>query len=478
MVEVSSFHLSNISMCFFHAGGYSEDIAAVLPLPKPGLEMAFGRTMLSAAGLLFQNGGKIVAQEIEKRMDSQKRHGIIINGDLSYAFGYTSRWAMWLNNFKKTFSSMPVLTSPGNHEADDPQLPLDAFDGESSDSQGECAVPYYNLMRPPQANPFKYWYSADMGPVHFVQLSTEQIMAPGSEQYIFLEQDLMRVDRSVTPWVIVGWHRPQYLNQPTFGNNITGDSFVAQKLIDEVEPLFAEYGVDVVFSGHIHRYTRSCPVFKGTCVGFNDDGSARGPVHLMTGNAGAPGEYYSYTVNPDWLEKEVFDFGFGELEVSMTKLTFSMITSPAPGKMEESDKLILVKPEGWNLNRNEARALYDSTPSTPNPSMIEQLFNPIPVMLSLAPQILSLVEANPELAAACFGPQTELFANANSPFASEQRPMESWIYQATLLTFLNATYQPPTDPTPESMSVQYTVNYMLASLMGVNKIGDLPPGCK
>jgi hypothetical protein len=460
-----------------HAGGYAQDLAAALPLPKPGIEMAIQRAAVSSIGLLFQNGGKFVAEEIEKRMGTQKKHGIIVNGDLSYAFGYMSRWSTWLNNFKKTFASTPVLVSPGNHEADDPQLPLDAFDGLSTDSQGECAIPYYNLMHPPQKNPFKYWYSTDMGPAHFVQLSTEQIMAPGSEQYLFLEQDLMSVDRSVTPWIIVGWHRPQYLNQPGF-SNVTGDSVVAQKLIEQVEPLFAEYGVDVVFSGHIHRYTRSCPVFKGTCVGYNDDGSAKAPVHLMTGNAGAPGEYFSYLENPSWLEKEVFDFGFGELEVSMTKLTFSMITSPAPGKIEESDKLTLVKPEGWTHNKNEAKTFYDSIVPTPDPAMIAPLFNPLPVLMGLGTQLTSFVEANPELAAACFGPQTELFANANSPFASEQRPEESWIYQATLMTFLNATYQPPKEPTPESMSVQYTLNYVKSSLLGPNKLGTLPPGCQ
>lgn len=37
---------------------------------------------------------------------------------------------------------------------------------------------------------------------------------------------------------------------------------VAQKLVEEVEPLFARYQVDVVFSGHIHHYARTCPVFK------------------------------------------------------------------------------------------------------------------------------------------------------------------------------------------------------------------------
>ena len=37
---------------------------------------------------------------------------------------------------------------------------------------------------------------------------------------------------------------------------------------DQVEPLYAKYGVDVVLSGHIHRYSRFCPVFR---EGFFND---------------------------------------------------------------------------------------------------------------------------------------------------------------------------------------------------------------
>jgi hypothetical protein len=459
-----------------HEGGYAQDMAATLSLPKPGIERAIHQSLVSSGGLLFQNGGKVVAEEIQRRINSRRQHGIIINGDLSYSFGYTNRWAMWLDNWKHAFSSMPVLTSAGNHEADDPQLPFDAFDGLSTDSQGECAIPYYNLMRPPQKNPTKYWYSANIGPAHFVQLSTEQIMAPGSEQYQFLEQDLMGVDRTVTPWVIVGWHRPMYMNQPGF-SNLTGDSIVSQKLIDQVEPLFAEFGVDVVFSGHIHRYTRSCPVLKGTCVGYNDDGSARGPVHLMTANGGAPGIYYSYMPQPEWLDKEVLDFGFGELEVSMTNLTFSMITSPSPGKMETSDRITLVKPEGWVQDRNRAKILYDSISPTPLPEINKSLFNPLPVILESGSKLPLLVITNAARASACFGPETDVFAFANSPRASEMRPEEVWTYQATLIAFLNATYAAPIPTTQESRSTQYTLNYLLESLLGNNRVGTLPPGC-
>ena len=96
----------------------------------------------------------------------------------------------------------------GNHEADDPSI-IDAIYGPlGQDSGGECGVPYYMRLRPPQATPGKLWYSINMGPVHFLQISSEQNFSAGSEQYAFILADLKAVDRAVTPWVIAGFHRP------------------------------------------------------------------------------------------------------------------------------------------------------------------------------------------------------------------------------------------------------------------------------
>lgn len=51
------------------------------------------------------------------------------------------------------------------------------------------------------------WHSFNYGSVHIAMLSTEHDMLPGSDQYNWLQDDLESVDRSVTPWVIVGGHR-------------------------------------------------------------------------------------------------------------------------------------------------------------------------------------------------------------------------------------------------------------------------------
>ena len=49
-----------------------------------------------------------------------------------------------------------------------------------------------------------FWYSFDYGMVHMVMMSTEHDFTPGSKQYMWMENDLKKVDRKVTPWLMVG----------------------------------------------------------------------------------------------------------------------------------------------------------------------------------------------------------------------------------------------------------------------------------
>lgn len=45
--------------------------------------------------------------------------------------------------------------------------------------------------------------------------------------------------------------------------------------------------VDATWYGHVHSYSRTCPVFQRNCMGFAADGTANAPVHLLIGHAGA-----------------------------------------------------------------------------------------------------------------------------------------------------------------------------------------------
>jgi hypothetical protein len=82
------------------------------------------------------------------------------------------------------------------------------------DSGGECAVPMvHRFHSPSNGNGLFLLYSFDVGPIHIVYYSTEHDFLRHSVQYAWIEEDLRSVNRSRTPWLIVGSHRHMYTSE-------------------------------------------------------------------------------------------------------------------------------------------------------------------------------------------------------------------------------------------------------------------------
>jgi hypothetical protein len=114
-------------------------------------------------------------------------------------------------------------------------------------------------------------------------------MTANSPQYNWLQADLANVNRTVTPWLVVEMHRPMY-------DTFLEDDANTVALQYEVEDLFYSNNVDLVISGHVHYYLRSCDgLFRGKC----DSG---GPMHVSVGTGGAPLDGGRANTIP-WVEK-------------------------------------------------------------------------------------------------------------------------------------------------------------------------------
>ena len=76
-----------------------------------------------------------------------------------------------------------------------------------------------------------------------------------------------------------------------------------------VEALLYAARVDVVISGHVHAYERSCKVFNFSCV-------ADGPLYLTVGDGGTPEGLATTWVEPcpAWSAYRQGSWGHGELE--------------------------------------------------------------------------------------------------------------------------------------------------------------------
>lgn len=145
--------------------------------------------------------------------------------------------------------SHPYLTVIGNHERGHRRyyefLPLPAGGGKSNEE----------------------WWSFDYGDVHFVGLDSNALIGADAitrmrEQVDWVKADLANSDAL---FKVVFFHHPIYSS--------TWNGGVNEPLRDLWESIFLEYGVDVVFNGHMHCYEHFY---------------VKGIHHVVTGGGGAP----------------------------------------------------------------------------------------------------------------------------------------------------------------------------------------------
>ncbi len=160
----------------------------------------------------------------------------------------------WTNEFfNRSYSAqlqmeatLPIQGCMGNHEG---------------------GATYYTKYWPYPYVAARYW-SFDYGPAHIAIVDQYSSYGPGSPQLTWLATDL---STSTKPWKFIVLHQPGWCAGGTHGN----DPAVQQN----IQPLCEQYGVQIVFAGHNHYYSRAV---------------VNGVHHVTTGAGGAP----FYTATP------------------------------------------------------------------------------------------------------------------------------------------------------------------------------------
>jgi hypothetical protein len=266
-------------------------------------------------------------------------------GDISYATGYLAVWDFFFNMLSPVASSVLYLSTVGNHESDWYNS-ASAF--SNGDSGGECGVPATQMLpMPPPATTNEPWWSYDVGLIHFIGMSTEHDYVIGSKQYRWLERDLKMIDRSVTPWIIFGGHRPMYINSD-YGGSESSDINVMDKMILNIEPLLYKYRVNLAFYGHNHVMQRQSAVKDKQVVQkavemVDEEGNTywnhedpQATVHMVIGAAGG-----SFTKNamtgdaaPVWSELVIYEYGYARVTaVNASYLDWKFIQNTGTGKV-------------------------------------------------------------------------------------------------------------------------------------------------
>lgn len=95
------------------------------------------------------------------------------------------------------------------------------------------------------------YYSFNVYGVHIIMLGSYTDFEPGSEQYQWLENNLKKIDRKTTPWVVAVVHAPWYNS-----NEAHQGEKESVEMKESMETLLYKARVDLVFAGHVHAYER------------------------------------------------------------------------------------------------------------------------------------------------------------------------------------------------------------------------------
>ncbi|CAI7777612.1 unnamed protein product, partial [Closterium sp. NIES-54] len=235
-----------------------------------GLERVFKTPPASfqpiSVALVADMGSTPPAAATISRLSRTPHALVVFPGDLSYANGYQPDWDTWQSLIQSAAFIRPWMMAPGNHEDE-------ADEGAPSSNPFKAYNARWPMPAAASGSPSNLFYSFDSGSIHWVVLSCYSDYLQGSAQYNWLQADLAKVDRKVTPWLIAAFHEPWYHSNKDHQKSGEDMRLALEKLLYDAH-------TDVVVCGHVHAYERTLPL-------YNNAQDPCGMVHLTVGTGGA-----------------------------------------------------------------------------------------------------------------------------------------------------------------------------------------------
>ncbi|CAI9103754.1 OLC1v1002295C1 [Oldenlandia corymbosa var. corymbosa] len=246
----------------------------ITPPPVGDFPYTFG--LIGDLGQSFDSNNTLTHYE----QNPSKGQTVLFVGDLSYADNYPNhdnvRWDTWGRFVERSVAYQPWIWTAGNHEIDfAPEI-----------GEGEPFKPFTHRYPTPYKasnSTAPFWYSIKRGPAYIIVLASYSAYGKYTPQYKWLEEELPKVNRSETPWLIVLMHSPWY-------NSYNYHYMEGETMRVMYEPWFVKYKVDLVFAGHVHAYERServsniaYNIVNGLCQPISDQSA---PVYITIGDGG------------------------------------------------------------------------------------------------------------------------------------------------------------------------------------------------
>ncbi|KVI10706.1 Iron/zinc purple acid phosphatase-like C-terminal domain-containing protein, partial [Cynara cardunculus var. scolymus] len=254
-------------------------------------------------------------------MNPEKGESVLYVGDLSYADHYpfhdNRRWDSWGRFVERSVAYQPWIWTAGNHELDYvPSLVSNRklnkttivlngtnfdFITISGNMNLVIGFPYMRNRNKSkvgvilgESKPFKpflhryrvpfeasgstepLWYSIKRASAYIIVLSSYSAYGTYTPQYMWLMEELPKVNRSETPWLIVLMHSPWY-------NSNTYHYMEGETMRVMFESWFVQYKVDVVFAGHERISNIAYNIVNGECTPVHDQNA---PVYITIGDGG------------------------------------------------------------------------------------------------------------------------------------------------------------------------------------------------
>ena len=172
-----------------------------------------------------------VARQMEKRSDGADF--VVHVGDVHQGLGdYYD--GVYFKPYADLITRMNIFTTLGNHDV-------------ITDNGGVYLDDFYLPHNNPDST--ERYYSFRWANAYFIALDTNQPFSPLSPQYFFLVDALNDPFRLTAGWTFVYMHHPPYVEHEI-------DPYGAQNIRNFLVPVFEEYGVDLVMTGHVHCYER------------------------------------------------------------------------------------------------------------------------------------------------------------------------------------------------------------------------------
>ena len=225
--------------------------------PNPGSKDKFS---VWCIGDMYPGTTQLNVYEGFKKFNKNKYTNLFLTvGDNVYGGGTDADFQA---NFFKVYENGPLLkqsplfTSIGNHD-------YDAYQ-KNQDNPDMAYFQNFSLPKNGQsgglASNSEAYYSFDYANTHFICLDSYawgkdnmRIFDGPSEQLAWLKNDLKA---NKHPWTIVYFHYPPY-TKGTYDSDIVPE---LTKLREILTPVFDEFNVDMVISGHSHVFERSRPL--------------------------------------------------------------------------------------------------------------------------------------------------------------------------------------------------------------------------